>query len=215
MSQSLQFGVQSQGTLHAHRRDVSVGTTSTYSGFSPLERRSIHPSPPVKWLVEESSAKLPRQSNPITLLGHPNGLAPRFPVFSDVNNFDCSMSEAMTNGTTIHLGETSFKDTVVSPDLNNPMRYRWIRPPQEDLMKREDDNYLSSTLLDLSQVWILEPSSRAAETQAPTRVVKIDDRYICSICLKTHARPSRAIACENGHIGYQPFVCDGACGDPV
>ncbi|KAG9050091.1 hypothetical protein FS842_011403 [Serendipita sp. 407] len=125
------------------------------------------------------------------------------------------MSEAMTNGTTIHLGETSFKDTVVSPDLNNPMRYRWIRPPQEDLMKREDDNYLSSTLLDLSQVWILEPSSRAAETQAPTRVVKIDDRYICSICLKTHARPSRAIACENGHIGYQPFVCDGACGDPV
>ncbi|KAG9050092.1 hypothetical protein FS842_011404 [Serendipita sp. 407] len=86
MSQSLQFGVQSQGTLHAHRRDVSVGTTSTYSGFSPLERRSIHPSPPVKWLVEESSAKLPRQSNPITLLGHPNGLAPRFPVFSDVNN---------------------------------------------------------------------------------------------------------------------------------
>ncbi|KAG8832163.1 hypothetical protein FRC18_005428 [Serendipita sp. 400] len=63
-----------------------LSTLTEETGFSPLERRSIHPSPPVKWLVEESSAKLPRQSNPITLLGHPNGLAPRFPVFSDVNN---------------------------------------------------------------------------------------------------------------------------------
>ena len=36
--------------------------------------------------------------------------------------------------------------------------------------------------------------------------------YSCIVCAKQHDRRSRAIACENSHLGRKPYRCRGQCG---
>ncbi|KAG8794837.1 hypothetical protein FRC16_010330, partial [Serendipita sp. 398] len=224
---SLPFGVQGSDIVDCQRRDVSIGMAPNYGGFYPIEPNSMYTSSPMRWKVEEPSATTP---NPFASLDRSSGSTAAFPVFSDVScvNYPYNMavigatqppvglstSEAMENSAAIHQGQTRFRDTIAGPSLNSLMKYDWSQLTYEGLIKGEDD-YPSSALCDRSRVSTLEPSSRAAETQKSTHVVKSGKRYICGICLKSHARPSRAIACQNEHLGYKPFVCDGTCGDSV
>ncbi|KAG8860043.1 hypothetical protein FRB91_004826, partial [Serendipita sp. 411] len=220
--QSPQFGIQGQGTVGSHRNNVSVGIAPNYSSFYSPERDLMYLSPPTTWQVEDRSATIAlAQSSRLTT----NSL-----VLSDVTSvdiratttrvsdnqlpFDWAGPEAMANRGGTHLGQTAFKDMMVDPGPNELMGYNESQRAYEGPMKREDDRS-SSILFGRSQVWTLEPSSRAAATQTSTRVIKSSNRYMCTICFKGHTRLSRAMACENGHLGYQPFVCDGTCGDPA
>ncbi|KAG8864421.1 hypothetical protein FRC20_010226 [Serendipita sp. 405] len=228
--QSSQFGIQAQGTVGSHRSDVSVGIAPNYSSFYSPEYNLLHLSPSTTWQVEGRSAAMPSWNNPSVALAQSSRLTNTSLVLADAASaniqatttrvsasqlpFDWATSEAMADRGGTHLGQTTFKDMMVGPGPNELMGYYESQRAYEGPMKREDGRS-SSTLFGRSQVWTLEPSSRAAETQASTRVVKSSNRYMCTICFKGHTRLSRAMACENGHLGYQPFVCDGTCGDPV
>ncbi|KAG9051219.1 hypothetical protein FS842_011231, partial [Serendipita sp. 407] len=224
-SQSLQFGIQGQGTLYAHARDMNIGTAQIYGDPYPLKCNSMCLTLEMNSLVEEPSTTVSSRSDPFTSSG---GLATAFPVFSNVTSMNCppagsgikqlpfdwSTSEATANGAAVYLGQTSLKDMMVVPDINDRKRCGHPQQVHNSPIKGHDD-CPSTAEFDLSQVWTFEPSSRAAEMQASDLVFRSGNRYICGICFKSHTRPSRAMACENGHLGFQPFVCDGTCGDPV
>ncbi|KAG8814412.1 hypothetical protein FRC19_001770 [Serendipita sp. 401] len=222
--QALQGGVQGQDTVDAHRKDVSIAIAPNYGGAYPIEQNSIHTF--LRWQVDLPSTNICSWNNPFASSAHPTRLTTTSPVFSNADSvnlptstarigskhlpFGWSISEAMASGATDHLGQTSIGDIMADLDLDDLIGYNQSQQAHEDPTKREG-NHPSSTLFDLSRVWTLEPSSRSAETQASTHIVKSSNRHICTICFKSHTRPSRAIACENGHLGYQPFVCDGTC----
>ncbi|KAG8814468.1 hypothetical protein FRC19_001732 [Serendipita sp. 401] len=224
--QPLQCGVQGQDTVDAHRKDVSIGIAPNYGGAYPIGHSSIHNF--LRWQVDLPSTNISNWNNPFASSSHSSRLTATSLVLSNgatVNlptstarvgskhlPFDWSMSEAMAGSATDHLRQTSIGDIMVDLDLNDLMGYNQSQQAHEGPVKREGDQP-SSTVFDLPRVWTLEPSSRAAETQASTHIAKSGNRYICTICFKSHTRLSRAIACENGHLGYQPFVCDGTCGD--
>ncbi|KAG8816494.1 hypothetical protein FRC19_011991 [Serendipita sp. 401] len=111
--------------------------------------------------------------------------------------FGWSTSEAKANSAAICLGQTSFEDMMFDLGLNDMMR---CNRSQQDHKGPEENHHPASTLFDLSGT--------------STRRVNSDNRHVCTICFKSHTRPSRAMACENEHLGYQPFVCDGTCGEP-
>ncbi|KAG8860044.1 hypothetical protein FRB91_004827 [Serendipita sp. 411] len=214
--------IQGFGTVGAHGGDMSKRIAPNHNSFYPLERNSTRPSPFMDWQTEDPSTSMFIRRSPFAPLDHPSGLTTTFPVLSNIASMNfppstvgidakqplCawSTSGAMANGAAIYLGQTSFKDTIVGHNLDDLMRHDWSQQTHGGLTKRED-GYPSSSLFDL------EPFSHAAETQASAHIVRSGSRYVCGICSKSHTRPSRAMACKNGHLGYQPFVCDGTCGD--
>ncbi|KAG8815862.1 hypothetical protein FRC19_000713, partial [Serendipita sp. 401] len=219
---SSQFGAQSEGTFYAHR-DVGVDTVPDHNDFYPLERISMHSSPSMIWQVEGLSAATPNWSNPFASLGHSGGVTTTSSVLSNATAegfpvnmpqmcpgqlpFDWSTSDSI-------IGQTSLENVMVGPDLGDLMKCDQSQKNHEAPMRKEND-HSSPTSFDLSQACTLGTSPPAAETQASTHVAKIGNRHVCSICFNSHSRPSRATACENRHRGVQPFVCDGACGDPA
>ncbi|KAG9020548.1 hypothetical protein FS842_007211 [Serendipita sp. 407] len=218
--QSLQSGVQGQGTPYTQRRGVSIGTAPNYGCFSPFETDSVHSSFSMRWLIEESSVAMPSQNHPFTPLYHPSSLNTMSPALSNVGSqislasvvgigaeSDLLASRAMASCEAIYQSRPSVKNMMVSHDHSDLTKYSQPQRTHEGHMKGRDDRPLS-TLSDLPQASTLEPSS-----QASAHIVKSGNRYICGICFKTHTRPSRAVACENDHLGYQPFECDSTCGD--
>ncbi|KAG8843040.1 hypothetical protein FRB91_003625 [Serendipita sp. 411] len=213
---SLQFDAHSLGVMDAHRNDVSMGIAPNYSGVYPFERSSTYNFP--RWKVEGPSTSMPIRNNPFPPSAHSNKLTTTIsPVLSTTTSINPPMSavvlgakqlpfhwpasKAMVNSVPVDVDQTGFEYLTVGFDLDNLMGCDQPQWTHGCPVKREVDQ-LSSTLFDL-------------QTEAPTRVAKSGTRHICGICSKSHARPSRAIACENSHLGYQPFVCDGTCGDPV
>ncbi|KAG8778083.1 hypothetical protein FRC15_010972 [Serendipita sp. 397] len=214
-----QCEVQGQDTPYAQRRAVSIGTALNYGSFSSLEHGSVHSPSSTRWLVEESSVGMPSWNQPFRSLDHPSSLNSTSPAIPNVFNmnpstiiagigaeFDWLASGPMVNFEAVYQSRSNVKDMMVDHGHNDLMEYNQTQRAHEGQMKREDGRPLS-TLFDL-------PHSCTAETQASTHVVRSGSRHICGICFKAHTRPSRAIACENEHLGYQPFVCDGTCGDP-
>lgn len=37
--------------------------------------------------------------------------------------------------------------------------------------------------------------------------------YLCTLCRRSHDRKSRALACQNTHLGQKPYECAGVCGN--
>ncbi|KAG8844630.1 hypothetical protein FRB91_002453 [Serendipita sp. 411] len=228
--QSLQFDVQGLATVDPHRSHVSIGIAPNYGDFYPIERNSVRSFPGMRWKVEESSTTTPSWSSYLASFDRSGRLTITSPVLANTTSvnladsmtaigaerlsFDRPTSEAMAKCEAFPPVQTSFKDKMIGLDLNGITGYEWSQQAHELPTKRES-SYPSTTSFDLSRVRTPEPSSRGTETQVSIHTIKSRDRYICSICYKSHTRPSRAIACENGHWGYQPFACDGTCDNLV
>ncbi|KAG8856410.1 hypothetical protein FRC20_000481, partial [Serendipita sp. 405] len=223
---SLQFDAYGLGVMDTRRKDVNMGIAPNYSGVYLFERSSTYNFP--RWKVEGPSTSIPSRNNLFPTLGHSGRLTATSPVLSSTPSvnlpisticigakqipFDWSTSEAMANSIPVNLDQTSFEAMTVDLDLDDPIGFDQSQRSHGCPTKREVD-HPSSTLLNLPRVWTLDPSSRVTETETSNRVAKSGNRHICGICSKTHTRPSRAVACENDHLGYQPFICDGTCGD--
>ncbi|KAG8812584.1 hypothetical protein FRC19_003042 [Serendipita sp. 401] len=203
--------------------DMKIGITPTYGGSYSLERDFIHPFP-----RRQPEGQLTSIHGLLTPMIHPNRLTAVSAIHSDPTNMNplarIADAEQLPSGWLIctgteeigdvHRDQTGSGETVgpssltIGSSLNAMTSFNQIQRIHEDSVRREIEHSLS-TLFDLSP--ILTP----AEALSPTFIVKNGSRYICGICSKSHARPSRAIACENDHLGYQPFVCDGTCGHPA
>ncbi|KAG8860046.1 hypothetical protein FRB91_004829 [Serendipita sp. 411] len=228
--QPLGFGVQEQDEVNTYRKDVGVGAMSNYSGYYPPDRVPTLPSP--RRQLEEQSTSIHKWNDSHTSMNHSSGLTITPAIIPNPVNMnplagragtrqlpsDWLIPGGISKGGDIHPSQTNQmvgpSSLIVGSNLNVMTRFDRVQRVHEGPVKRENDHPLS-TLFDLSPIATGEPTLCAEEALAPTSVVKNGSRYICSICTKDHARPSRAIACENGHLGYLPFTCDGTCGNLV
>ncbi|KAG8860047.1 hypothetical protein FRB91_004830 [Serendipita sp. 411] len=123
-----------------------------------------------------------------------------------------SMAES-SSGTRRRFGDTTGSPTFDSSTVDSRLEGVAISQGVHGGSMGRTESQSTSTIPDPFPIWTGKLTTCAMRRPSTAGAEKGSDRSICQFCFKSHTRPSRAIACENEHLGVQPFVCDGGCGD--